>query len=41
MMEDLTKAKMIKEKALKYSLQTWSKQAGLDPVVIAQSDNIY
>lgn len=41
MMEDLTKAKMIKEKALKYSLQTWSKQAGLDPVVIAKSDNIY
>lgn len=31
----------IKEKALKYSLQTWSKQGNLNPIVVQKSDNIY
>lgn len=34
-------AKEIKEKTLKYTLTTWSKQAGRDPIVVKKTDGIY
>ena len=37
----MNKAEEIKENARRYSLQTWSKQAGIDPIVVAKSDGIY
>lgn len=36
-----TKAESIKAKSLKYNLQSWSKQGGLNPIVVEKSDGIY
>jgi len=34
-------AKEIKEKSLRYNMQSWSKQGKLNPLVVEKSDNIY
>lgn len=36
-----TKAESIKAKSLKYNLQSWSKQGGLNPIAVEKSDGIY
>ena len=35
------KAENIKTKSLKYNLQSWSKQGGLNPIAVEKSDGIY
>jgi len=37
----MNQAEEIQDNARRYNLQSWSKQAGLNPLVIAKSDNIY
>lgn len=36
-----SKAKVIKAKSLKYNLQSWSKQGGLNPIVVEKAEGIY
>jgi taurine---2-oxoglutarate transaminase len=40
-MENMLTAKEIKEKSLRYNMQSWSKQGKLNPLVVEKSDNIY
>lgn len=37
----MSKAEDIKQKSLKYNIQSWSKQGNLNPIVVEKSDNIY
>ncbi|MFT8889514.1 MAG: aminotransferase class III-fold pyridoxal phosphate-dependent enzyme [Ethanoligenens sp.] len=36
-----SKAETIKEKSLKYNLQSWSKQGGLNPIAVEKAEGIY
>lgn len=35
------KAEAIKQKSLKYNLQSWSKQGGLNPIVVEKAEGLY